>query len=103
MVRREQQLVAYPQGAGLDAAREDAAVLHAINILNRKSQRLVRDRFGWFELIDRLKNGRPVKPTHRPLGIVRDIRAHTGGNRHKGARIYPELFKESAIFCFYFL
>ena len=50
--------------ARLDAARQNAAVVEAIDILDWEPQRLVRGRLGQLKCVQRFQHGRPLPPRH---------------------------------------
>ena len=63
----------------------------------------MRDRWRRLELIDRLKQTGAGEPSHRCLGIRRDIDARASRNRDERAGVDPELLQERGGFGCYFL
>ena len=57
--RREDESVTDLDAAGLDAARQDAAFVKPVDVLDREAQRLVVGQVRNFELVERLQHGRP--------------------------------------------
>jgi hypothetical protein len=90
VVRREKQLIAHPQRPGLNSSHKDTSILHAINILNRKTQRLLRIRLSCLQLVDRLKQARPLEPRDGRIAVAHNIYPGAGRDRYERARFQPE-------------
>src|SRR4051812_34671929 len=99
-MRRKQKLIANPQSAGLNPAGENPAVVHPINVLDWKTQGLVRECFGRLQLVDCPEEIWAIEPSEGRLRVLRHIRAGARGNRDEGARAYSELLQERAEFRF---
>ncbi len=101
MMRRKEQLHADLQCPRFDSPHEHPAILRAIDVLDRKTQRLLGGGGRRFQLVDRLEQTHPAKPAQRWLAIARDIYSRGGRYRHERASLHAEAFQKSPIFSFY--
>jgi len=94
---REDQPVANLDASGFDPPGENAAPVKAINILDRKPQRLVIRDLGNPEPVQRLQHGWAIPPRH--VGAAGgDVIAIPGGDRDENLGFEPDGFEPRAVF-----
>ena len=93
---REQQLVADGEAARFDPAREDAALVELVDVLDRQAERPVGEARLGGELVERLDHGRPLIPGHDARARD-DVVALAGRDRDEAGRLDPEAGEIAAI------
>src|SRR5207248_6138317 len=85
--RHHHDLIAGGEMTGLDAPRQNAAVVELVDRLDRQSQRELLQRPGRFERVERLYHGGSMVPGYawRALG---DVVYDASGNRNHGRWCY---------------
>ena len=93
----EDKLVAGADGAGFDAARDDAAVVEAIDVGNRQAQRQAGEVVLVCEVIEGFGDRRALPPSHLG-GAVDDVLAVLGGDRDEVDSVEAERLQEGRVF-----
>ena len=103
-VWREDQGIADAKRAGIDASRDDPALVEAINVLHRKAERQFGQRLRRFEGVEHFEDGRAGIPgdcwldsfraVDRSIAAAGDVDAVAGGDGDEGARFDADLPEE---------
>ena len=98
VVWRKDEFVADAKRAGVDTARDDPAVVEAVHVLHRKTQRQIVHRLRGLEGIEQIGDARASVPRHFGAISRGNIEAIARADRDERVRLHADLREERFVF-----